>query len=98
MENSPSEAFIHVSAEKCWEMVRERINQEISKRRKLGVSKLPHLQPRGSLNGMEMFGFSSPFILQVIFNVRLELLFKNLAFVTKFETSSFEMYLFISFF
>nr|GEX57869.1 putative lysine-specific demethylase JMJ16 [Tanacetum cinerariifolium] len=66
LENWPSEAFIHLSADKCWEMVRERINQEISKRRKLGISKLLPLQRLGSLNGMKMFGFSSPFILQGI--------------------------------
>ncbi|PWA51618.1 hypothetical protein CTI12_AA454150 [Artemisia annua] len=66
LENCPSEAFIHLSAEKCWEMVRERINQEISKRRKLGISKLPPLQRLGSLNGMKMFGFSSSFIVQGI--------------------------------
>ncbi|KVI07334.1 hypothetical protein Ccrd_014255 [Cynara cardunculus var. scolymus] len=63
-ENCPSEVFINLSAAKCWEMVRERINLEISNRRKLGRLKLPPLQPPGSLDGMEMFGFSSPFILQ----------------------------------
>lgn len=47
-------------------MVRERVNQEISKQYKLGKTKLPPLQPPGSLDGMEMFGFSSPAIVQVI--------------------------------
>ncbi|KAK9075074.1 hypothetical protein SSX86_003393 [Deinandra increscens subsp. villosa] len=65
-ENDPSELFIHLSPVKCWEMVRERINHEISEQHKLGKSNLPPLQLPGSLDGMEMFGFSSPFILQGI--------------------------------
>ncbi|KAJ9545932.1 hypothetical protein OSB04_025639, partial [Centaurea solstitialis] len=66
VENFPSEVFINLSASKCWEMVRERINLEISNQRKSGRLNLPALQPPGSLDGMEMFGFSSPFILQGI--------------------------------
>ncbi|XP_057477100.1 putative lysine-specific demethylase JMJ16 [Actinidia eriantha] len=66
VEHCPSEVFIHVSAAKCWEMVRERANQEITKQHKLGIMNLPPLQPPGSLDGMEMFGFSSPEIVQVI--------------------------------
>ena len=46
-------------------MVRERVNQEITKQHKLGRMPLPPLQPPGSLDGMEMFGFSSPTIMQV---------------------------------
>lgn len=66
LEDSPSEVFVHVSAARCWEMVRERVNQEIAKQHKLGKLKLPPLQPPGSLDGMEMFGFSTPAIVQVI--------------------------------
>lgn len=66
MEDSPSEVFVHLSATRCWDMVRERVNQEIAKQHKLGKTKLPPLQPPGSLDGMEMFGFSSPAIVQVI--------------------------------
>jgi histone demethylase JARID1 len=66
LEHCPSEVFAHVSARRCWEMVRERANQEISKQHKLGRLKLPPLQPPGSLDGMEMFGFSSPTIVQDI--------------------------------
>ncbi|KAI3750780.1 hypothetical protein L2E82_21598 [Cichorium intybus] len=66
LENCVSEVFIHLSAMKCWDLVRERINQEISKQHKLERLKLPPLQPPGSLDGMEMFGFTSPFILQGI--------------------------------
>ncbi|XP_073139377.1 putative lysine-specific demethylase JMJ16 [Henckelia pumila] len=66
LERCPSEIFVHVSASRCWEMVRERVNHEITKQHKLGRQKLPPLQPPGSLDGMEMFGFSSPAIVQAI--------------------------------
>ncbi|KAI3799564.1 hypothetical protein L1987_34863 [Smallanthus sonchifolius] len=69
LENDPSEVFIHLSAVKCWEMVRERVNYEISKKHKSKISNLPPLQPPGSLDGIEMFGFSSPSILQGIQSV-----------------------------
>ncbi|KAH7865494.1 hypothetical protein Vadar_007372 [Vaccinium darrowii] len=66
IEYCPSEVFVHVSAAKCWEMVRERerVNQEITKQHELGRMNLPPLQPPGSLDGMEMFSFSSPAIVQ----------------------------------
>ncbi|KAL4576645.1 hypothetical protein LXL04_012742 [Taraxacum kok-saghyz] len=66
LESDPSEVFMHLSATRCWEMVRERINNEISKQHKSRIVNLPPLQPPGSLDGMEMFGFSSPSILQGI--------------------------------
>ncbi|XP_054811228.1 putative lysine-specific demethylase JMJ16 [Prosopis cineraria] len=66
LEHHPSEVFIHLSAGRCWELVRERVNQEITKQHKLGRKDLPPLQPRGSIDGFEMFGFSSPAIVQAI--------------------------------
>ncbi|XP_019428262.1 PREDICTED: putative lysine-specific demethylase JMJ16 [Lupinus angustifolius] len=66
LENCPSEVFVHVSPARCWELVRERVNQEIAKQHKLGKKGLPPLQPPGSLDGFEMFGFSSPAIVQAI--------------------------------
>ncbi|XP_061342610.1 putative lysine-specific demethylase JMJ16 [Gastrolobium bilobum] len=66
LENCPSEVFIHLLATRCWELVRERVNQEITKQHKLGRKGLPPLQPPGSLDGFEMFGFSSPAIVQAI--------------------------------
>ncbi|KAI3915667.1 hypothetical protein MKX01_015492 [Papaver californicum] len=65
VEQCRSEVFIHLSPVKCWDMVRERVNLEIRKLHALGRSKLP-LQPPGSLDGHEMFGFSSPAIVQDI--------------------------------
>ncbi|KAJ9185794.1 hypothetical protein P3X46_005385 [Hevea brasiliensis] len=66
LEHCPTEVFVHLSAARCWEMVRERVNQEITKQHKLGRMNLPPLQPPGSLDGFEMFGFSSPAIVQAI--------------------------------
>ncbi|MED6222365.1 hypothetical protein PIB30_063618 [Stylosanthes scabra] len=66
LENCPNEVFVHISAVRCWELVRERVNQEIAKQHKLGRNGLPPLQPPGSLDGFEMFGFSSPAIVQAI--------------------------------
>ncbi|CAI8603216.1 unnamed protein product [Vicia faba] len=66
LENSPNEVFIHMSATKCWDLVRERVNLEIAKQHKQGRKGLPPLHPPGSLDGFEMFGFSSPAIVQAI--------------------------------
>ncbi|XP_062084398.1 putative lysine-specific demethylase JMJ16 [Humulus lupulus] len=66
LENSPSEMFIHGSVVRCWELVRDRVNQEITRQHKMGRLNLPPLQPPGSLDGFEMFGFTSPSIVQVI--------------------------------
>lgn len=65
MDHCPSELFIHVSPTKCWEMVRDRVNQEIAKQQRMGKANLPPLQPPGSVHGFEMFGFSLPAIVQV---------------------------------
>ncbi|KAK9042070.1 hypothetical protein V6N11_017151 [Hibiscus sabdariffa] len=66
VEHCPSEIFVHVSAARCWEIVREKVNQEIAKQHRQGKTNLPPLQPPGSLDGFEMFGFSSPEIVQAI--------------------------------
>lgn len=56
---------MHVSAEECWEMVLKRLNQEIMAQRSLGQQGLPPAQSSSSINGLEMFGFCSPAIVQV---------------------------------
>ncbi|KAF8413477.1 hypothetical protein HHK36_001464 [Tetracentron sinense] len=66
LEECPSEAFTNVTAEKCWEMVLERLNQEICRPNSLGKQGLLTLQPLQSINGLEMFGFLSPPIVQAI--------------------------------
>lgn len=78
LESCPNEVFIHVSAIRCWELVRDRVNQEITKQHKLGRKGLPPLQPPGSLDGFAMFGFSSPAIVQVILLIKTHLQFKVL--------------------
>lgn len=69
VEGCPTEVFIHVTVDKCWELVQERLNQEIRRQRSLGKHNLPSLQPPGSLNGLEMFGLASPSIIQAIENL-----------------------------
>ncbi|KAL6991825.1 hypothetical protein U1Q18_009936 [Sarracenia purpurea var. burkii] len=66
LEECPSESFANVSAEKCWEMVQQRLNHEIIGQTCLGKQGLPLLQPAESINGLEMFGFLSPPIVQAI--------------------------------
>uniref|UniRef100_A0A7N0TJ12 Lysine-specific demethylase JMJ16 n=1 Tax=Kalanchoe fedtschenkoi TaxID=63787 RepID=A0A7N0TJ12_KALFE len=66
LEDCLTEVFVHVSATRCWEMVRDKVNQEISRLHKLGRLNLPPLQPPGSVDGLEMFGFSSPSLVQAI--------------------------------
>jgi F/Y rich C-terminus len=65
VEECRSEVFIHASAMRCWEMVRERVNMEIRKLHMKGKTELTILQPPGSLDGLEMFGLTSPKIVKV---------------------------------
>ncbi|KAF5191274.1 Lysine-specific demethylase, partial [Thalictrum thalictroides] len=64
VESCPSEVFIHPSVTRCWDMVRDRLNEEILKQKRLGRLNLPPFQLKGSLDGFEMFGFSSPEIIK----------------------------------
>uniref|UniRef100_A0A1D1Y1R8 Putative lysine-specific demethylase JMJ14 n=1 Tax=Anthurium amnicola TaxID=1678845 RepID=A0A1D1Y1R8_9ARAE len=66
VEQCPNEVFIHLSATRCWDMVRERVNHEIRKQHSLGKIGVPALQPPVSLDGLEMFGLTSPAIIKVI--------------------------------
>lgn len=66
LEGCPTESFANVSAEKCWDMVLQRLNQEIVTQRDLGKQGMPPLQPPESIDGLEMFGFLSPPIIQAI--------------------------------
>ncbi|KAK9083200.1 hypothetical protein Scep_029671 [Stephania cephalantha] len=66
VEQCPTEIFMHMSVYKCWDLVREKVNQEIRKQQKSGRVELPPLQPPESINGFEMFGFCSPLIIQGI--------------------------------
>lgn len=89
LEHCSNEVFVHLSAVRCWDMVRERVNQEITKQHKLGKLKLPPLQPPGSLDGMEMFGFSSPAIIQVIPHMFLNLILDLGNFLARHNTNMF---------
>ena len=64
-EGCPSETFANVSPEKCWEMVLQKLKQEIIRHSSLGKQLLPSLECLQGVNGLEMFGFLSPPIIQV---------------------------------
>ncbi|XP_042375263.1 lysine-specific demethylase JMJ18-like isoform X1 [Zingiber officinale] len=66
VEDNPEIYFSSTSALLCWEMVRERLNQEIVRQRNQGKIGLPELQSPESIDGLEMFGFSSPAIIRDI--------------------------------
>jgi len=66
MEEHPSEAFTNTSADKCWESVFERLNNETKKLRNQGERELPPLEILQNINGHKMFGFLSPAIIQVM--------------------------------
>ncbi|CAL0327842.1 unnamed protein product [Lupinus luteus] len=66
MEEHPSETFAYISADKCWESVLKRVHNEIMRRRSLGEHELPPLELLKNINGLRMFGFLSPSIIQAI--------------------------------
>ncbi|CAI9755214.1 unnamed protein product [Fraxinus pennsylvanica] len=66
LEDHPFQSFTNVSLEKCWEMVLQRLNQEIETQRSSGKQGLPPLLPSSSINGLKMFGFLSPSIVRAI--------------------------------
>ncbi|KAM7524778.1 hypothetical protein LguiA_014680 [Lonicera macranthoides] len=61
LEECPSESFSNFSAEKCWETVLQRLNQACHS---LGAEQA--VVPPQSINGLEMFGFLSPSIVEDI--------------------------------
>ncbi|XP_031505287.1 lysine-specific demethylase JMJ18-like isoform X1 [Nymphaea colorata] len=66
VEDNPTEVFMHACPRKCWDLVRQRLNEEIEKLQSLGVQNLPPLQLLGNLDGLKMFGFSSLQIIESI--------------------------------
>ncbi|KAL0799318.1 hypothetical protein Bca101_054493 [Brassica carinata] len=66
LEEYPSENFSNVSAEKCWQMVTQRLKLEIIKKCDQPASSLTSLQHLDSVNGLDMFGFLSPHVIQAL--------------------------------
>ncbi|XBJ16003.1 hypothetical protein VPH35_007741 [Triticum aestivum] len=64
VEEFPEVYFTHTSPMQCWDSVRDRVNEEIKKQCRAGKS--PALLSNDSVNGLEMFGFLSPPIIEVI--------------------------------
>ncbi|XP_026391695.1 lysine-specific demethylase JMJ18-like isoform X1 [Papaver somniferum] len=66
VEHHPDMVFTNVSAQKCWEMVVERLNKEIQNYHSSGrQGASSSLQDPRSINGLEMFGLLSPEIVKV---------------------------------
>ncbi|KAM3407927.1 hypothetical protein ACQJBY_001326 [Aegilops geniculata] len=66
VEEFPEVSFTHTSPMQCWDSVRDRVNEEIKKQCRAGKSGVPALLSNDSVNGLEMFGFISPPIIEVI--------------------------------
>ncbi|GAV57257.1 JmjC domain-containing protein/JmjN domain-containing protein/zf-C5HC2 domain-containing protein/FYRN domain-containing protein/FYRC domain-containing protein [Cephalotus follicularis] len=66
LEEYPSENFTNTSPEKCWEMVVQRLNQEIERQSIRGQKGMPSLKNLQSINGLDMFGLLSPPIIQAV--------------------------------
>ncbi|CAN6843476.1 unnamed protein product [Brassica oleracea] len=62
LEESQDESFSSGSAQACWDMVLERVNQEIKNR----SSQEHNIHTLESINGLQMFGFLSASIIQGI--------------------------------
>lgn len=70
VEANPSEVFVHVSPERCWELVVQKVNtinkiahQDNAKRGRPAPN-FPLLKP-GSIDGLEMFGLLESSVLRV---------------------------------
>lgn len=59
LEESQDEGFYAFSAQACWEMVLQKVNEEIKKRQERNVHTLE------SISGLQMFGFLSPYTIEV---------------------------------
>lgn len=59
LEESPDESFCNVSAQECWEMVLQRVKDTCTS---LGLPTSPRFE---GINGLQMFGFLSPSIVEV---------------------------------
>uniref|UniRef100_A0A452Y7H6 JmjC domain-containing protein n=1 Tax=Aegilops tauschii subsp. strangulata TaxID=200361 RepID=A0A452Y7H6_AEGTS len=68
VEEFPEVSFTHTSPMQCWDSVRDRVNEEIKKQCRAGKSGVPALLSNDSVNGLEMFGFISPPIIEVDFS------------------------------
>ncbi|CAH2034614.1 unnamed protein product [Thlaspi arvense] len=60
LEESPEESFFNVSAQQCWEMVLQRVKDTSTN---VGLSTSQRFE---SINGLQMFGFLSPSIVEAI--------------------------------
>ncbi|KAK3140368.1 hypothetical protein QOZ80_5AG0399940 [Eleusine coracana subsp. coracana] len=66
MEQVPEVSFTDTSPVLCWDSVRNRVNEQIKKQQSIRKPDTPDLLSPDFVNGIEMFGFLSPQIIQEI--------------------------------
>ncbi|KAJ7555191.1 hypothetical protein O6H91_05G025800 [Diphasiastrum complanatum] len=66
LEGYTSEESISSSVDECWREIQNRLNLEIQQEQNLGRADLADLHPPERLSGCDMFGFSSPSIVQAV--------------------------------
>ncbi|CAD6272334.1 unnamed protein product [Miscanthus lutarioriparius] len=66
LEQVPDVSFTHTSPMSCWDIVRDKVNEQIENLQRIGKCGVPNFLPPDSVNGLEMFGFLSPQIIQEI--------------------------------
>lgn len=63
LEQVPDVSFTHTSPMSCWNIVRDKVNEQIENLQRIGKCGVPNFLPHDSVNGLEMFGFLSPQII-----------------------------------
>ncbi|KAL5731560.1 hypothetical protein ACHQM5_004279 [Ranunculus cassubicifolius] len=66
IESFPYQSFQHISPQGCWELVLQRVNEEITRKKNLGAKKFLSLKPLNNIDGLQMFGLLSPAIVRAI--------------------------------
>ncbi|KAI4303642.1 hypothetical protein MLD38_039247 [Melastoma candidum] len=66
LEECQTVNFANTTADKCWELVLEQLKQEVITQSKQGVRELPSPLYFRSIRGLQMFGLTSPDIIQVV--------------------------------
>jgi histone demethylase JARID1 len=71
MKTSPSEMFVHLNIDKCWQMVQERVNMSIRLHHTHHRVALSHFCLPTEIDGYKLFGFTTPHIIKVSFSLSL---------------------------
>eukprot|EP00252_Welwitschia_mirabilis_P018476 TRINITY_DN4105_c0_g1_i1.p1 TRINITY_DN4105_c0_g1~~TRINITY_DN4105_c0_g1_i1.p1 ORF type:complete len:1382 (-),score=296.77 TRINITY_DN4105_c0_g1_i1:53-4198(-) len=69
VEDQPTYYFVHSSIDKCWNLVRKKVNEEIMKSSTLQKHNNLGWQTPERVNGLEMFGLTTPSVIKAIENL-----------------------------